>query len=89
MSEAWGRPSSFVGKAILPADSLSGGPAACTAARFFDPAVREPPGVADDSMRSSAPGNKTGILLAALHKQHLRRRPKEVANRMHLARCAV
>ena len=29
----------FVGKAILPADSLSAGPAACTATCFFDPAV--------------------------------------------------
>jgi len=26
-----------VGQAILPADSLSAGPAACKAARFFDP----------------------------------------------------
>jgi hypothetical protein len=29
---------SFVGQAILPADSLSAGPAACTATCFFDPA---------------------------------------------------
>ena len=30
---------SFVGQAILPADPLSAGPAACTAVCFFDPAI--------------------------------------------------
>jgi hypothetical protein len=29
---------SFVWKEVVPADSLSAGPAACTAACFFDPA---------------------------------------------------
>jgi len=41
----------FVGQAIVPADSLSAGPAASRAACFFDPAN------ADDEKRSSAPPN--------------------------------
>src|SRR5258708_34270978 len=43
----------FVGRAILPADSLSAGPTACKAGCFFDPVKTRQTMVTDDKRRSS------------------------------------
>src|SRR5260370_21307963 len=43
----------FVGRAILPADSLSAGPTACKAGCFFDPVKTRQTMVTDEKRRSS------------------------------------